>query len=122
MTKEVVNKCYMALGIAAGDCIYRYLFRSEEPFDFYKPVFMFIVAFLILNMLSFGLKLFKRLISSWVLFNLKQQLASTHCVINEQDGCGFVFGSVSLVGKAYNKLFKRDSQRVAFSLCVGLSD
>ncbi|EJG2231088.1 TPA: DUF3265 domain-containing protein [Vibrio parahaemolyticus] len=22
----------------------------------------------------------------------------------------------------YNKLFKRDSQRVAFSLCVGLSD
>ncbi|CAH1234986.1 conserved hypothetical protein [Vibrio harveyi] len=64
MTKEVVNKCYMALGIAAGDCIYRYLFRSEEPFDFYKPVFMFIVAFLILCILSFGLKLFKRLISS----------------------------------------------------------
>ncbi|EHH2421794.1 DUF3265 domain-containing protein [Vibrio parahaemolyticus] len=23
---------------------------------------------------------------------------------------------------AYNKLFKRDSQRVAFSLCVGISD
>ncbi len=42
-------------------------------------------------------------------------------MINEQDGCGFVFGSVSLVGKAYNKLFKRDSQRVAFLLCVDFS-
>ena len=64
MTKEVVNKWYMALGIAVGDCIYQYLFRSEEPFDFYKPIFMFIVAFLILNILSFGLKLCKQLISS----------------------------------------------------------
>ncbi|BBM64882.1 hypothetical protein VA249_15280 [Vibrio alfacsensis] len=64
MTKEVGNKCYMALGIAVGDSIYRYLFRSEEPFDFYKPIFMFIVAFLILNILSFGLKLCKQLISS----------------------------------------------------------
>ena len=64
MTKEVVNKCYMALGIAAGDCIYRYYVRSEEPFEFYTPVLMLIVAFLILSILSFGLKLFKRLISS----------------------------------------------------------
>ncbi|CAH1573846.1 conserved hypothetical protein [Vibrio rotiferianus] len=64
MTKEVGNKCYIALGIAVGDSIYQYLFRSEEPFDFYKPIFMFIVAFLILNILSFGLKLCKQLISS----------------------------------------------------------
>ena len=41
---------------------------------------------------------------------------------NRQVGCGFVLGSVRLVGKAYNKLFKRDSQRVAFLLCVGFSD
>ncbi|EKO3828699.1 DUF3265 domain-containing protein [Vibrio harveyi] len=28
---------------------------------------------------------------------------------------------LSRLKHAYNKLFKRDSQRVAFSLCVGLS-
>ncbi|CAH8241710.1 hypothetical protein VAE122_3110007 [Vibrio aestuarianus] len=29
---------------------------------------------------------------------------------------------LNMVKKAHNKLFKSDSQRVAFSLCVGLSD
>ncbi|HFI9756678.1 TPA: hypothetical protein ACGSU0_003480 [Vibrio parahaemolyticus] len=64
MTKEVANKCYVALGITVGDSIYQYFFRTEEPFDFYKPIFMFIVVFLILITLNFGLKLLKRLIAS----------------------------------------------------------
>ncbi|APX09757.1 MULTISPECIES: hypothetical protein [Vibrio] len=64
MTKEVADKCYIALGIAAGDSIYQYFFRTEEPFNFYKPIFMFIVVFLILITLSFGLRLLKRLISA----------------------------------------------------------
>lgn len=40
------------MGVGAGNAIYQYFFNSTDEFDFYKPVFIALVTFVLLSIYS----------------------------------------------------------------------
>jgi len=48
MKMNLVKIFNLAIGIGAGTAIYQYLFTSEQPFDFYRPIFVAVFSIVIL--------------------------------------------------------------------------
>ncbi|SIO21618.1 MULTISPECIES: hypothetical protein [Pseudoalteromonas] len=52
MKKYLTKNFSLAMGVGAGNAIYQYFFNSTDEFDFYKPVFIALVTFVLLSIYS----------------------------------------------------------------------
>lgn len=52
MRKYLTKYFILAIGVGAGTAIYQYFINSTDAFDFYKPIFIALVTFVILSIYS----------------------------------------------------------------------